>query len=88
MNPSRALLALHALPLAQRRFLVVAAVVAVALLSLYVQLLHLSLVRGDELRAAQRNAGITKLAKTLPHPPQAAVVGEKNGPERTAARTR
>ena len=47
MNP------LRALPLAQRQFLFVATIVAVALLAMYVQLLHESLQRGDELREVQ-----------------------------------
>jgi hypothetical protein len=63
MNPLRAFVRLRALPLAQRQLLFFAAIVAVALLSLYVQLLHQSLARGDELRELQRSAGIRKPAK-------------------------
>ena len=57
MNPLRALLPLRALPIAERQLLLFAAIVAVALLSLYVQLLQASLVRGNELREVQRAAG-------------------------------
>jgi hypothetical protein len=54
--------AFRALPLAQRQLLFVAAVVAVALLSMYVQLLHDSLARGAELREVQRVTGARKPA--------------------------
>lgn len=63
MNPLRAYVLLRALPLAQRQLLFFAAILAAALLSLYVQLLHHSLARGDELREVQRVAGIRKPAK-------------------------
>lgn len=56
MNPFRAL------PLAERQLLLVAAVAAVALLSLYVQLLHESMARGAELRETQFKPGIGKSA--------------------------
>lgn len=68
MNP------LRALPLAQRQLLFVAAVVAVALLSLYVQLLHESLERGAELREVQRTSGISKPAKAPARQTQAGLV--------------
>jgi hypothetical protein len=88
MNTSRVLLALQTLPLPQRRFLLFAAVMAVALLSTYVQLLHTSLARGDELREMQRNALASLVTPALPHPPQAAtLVRVKNGPD-NAAQTR
>jgi hypothetical protein len=56
----------HAAPSpGERRLLLCAAVVAVALLSFYVQLLHDSLARGDELREIQRTTGLHKPARTL-----------------------
>ncbi len=76
MNP------LRALPLAQRQLLFVAAVLAVALLSLYVQLLHDSLARGDELRELQRISAISKPARATAPETQAGLVrarGAANG---------
>ncbi|KNZ31890.1 MAG: hypothetical protein AD742_14650 [Methylibium sp. NZG] len=61
MNPLRSL---RALPSPQRELLLVAAITAVALLSLYVQLLHASLERGHDLREQQRLAGPTKPGKS------------------------
>jgi hypothetical protein len=58
MNPLRVVvLSFAALPLARRRLLVCAAIAAALLMSMYVQLLHHSLARGDQLREVQRNAG-------------------------------
>lgn len=59
MNP------LRALPQVERQLLFVAVVLAVALLSMYVQLLHDSLQRGHELREEQRIAATRKPAKVV-----------------------
>jgi hypothetical protein len=78
MHPSRVLSAWHALPMPQRQFLLFAVVVAVALLSLYVQLLHTSLARGDELREVQRTAVPTKATKAVTQLPQATLARARN----------
>ena len=54
---------LRALPLAERLLLLVAVVLAVGLMAVYVQLLHDSLRRGDELRKEQRIAATRKPTK-------------------------
>jgi hypothetical protein len=48
----------------------VAAVMAVALMSLYVQLLHDSVLRGDRMRGEQRTAERDKAAKAGVPPPR------------------
>jgi hypothetical protein len=85
----------RAWPLFQRPFLLVAALLAVALMSLYVQLLHDSLARGQELREALRISGMRNPAKAMaPNPrartAQARVVAarETAGNERTGVPTR
>ena len=75
MSTSRAIQAFHALPQAQRLFLLFAAVVAVVLLWLYVQLLHTSLARGHELREMQRIAAVTKGGSAAAQRPRAALGG-------------
>ena len=77
MNP------LRALPLARRQLLFFAAILAVALLSLYVQLLHQSLARGDELREVQRVAGIRKATKAVAPGTQPGLVRTRNGADRS-----
>ena len=55
MNPLHVLLRLRtAVPPAQRPLLLCAAVVAIALLSFYVHLLHESMALGDQMRERQR----------------------------------
>ena len=81
MNP------LRDLPLAQRPLLFVAAVVAVALLSMYVQLLHDSLARGEELREVQRVTGVKKATSAAPAP-QAASLRAGQPADRTSAQAR
>jgi hypothetical protein len=82
MNP------LRDLPLAQRQLLFVAAVVAVALLSLYVQLLHHSLARGEELREVQRVAGAKKATTATMTKPQPVVLRARDAAEREVAQAR
>ena len=79
---------LRAMPLAQRQVLFVAAVVAMALLSMYVQLLHDSLQRGIELREVQRVAGIRKPAKPAPAEAQPASLRQRQAANVTDARAR
>lgn len=62
MNPLRNL---RAQATAHRQLLFVAAIAALALLSLYVQLLHASLERGHELREVQRTAAPMRPAKPV-----------------------
>ena len=66
MNPSRAHLPFRMeLTPAQRGLLLgCAAIVAVCLLSLYVHLLHESMARGEQMRAAQRSSANEGVAKS------------------------
>jgi hypothetical protein len=82
MNP---LHTLSTVPPIQRQVLFVAAVAAAALLSMYVQLLHTSLARGDELRELQRIAGIRKAVKPAAPAPRKVALRAKAGPDATVA---
>ena len=82
MNP------LRGLPLAQRQLLIVAAILAVALLSMYVQLLHDSLQRGAELREEQRIAATRKPAKVARAEVQPASLRARQPDNVADARTR
>ena len=76
------------LPTAHRSLLAFAAIVAVALLSFYVHLLHESMALGEQMRERQRNAvnvvGTKALSQRLPM----ASAQSRNGSDVAGARSR
>ena len=89
MIPLRVHLPFHIdLSLTHRHLLWCAAIVAVALLSFYVQLLHESVARGDRLREGQRSAASTRTAKAAVPRAQTELVHPADAAQNADIRTR